>query len=76
MIKNIIANFIGKFWSILSGFLFIPLYINYLGFESYSIISFGLVISGLMAIMDAGLTATLSRELARKDNSHEDIPYN
>jgi len=72
MIKNIIANFIGKFWSILSGFLFIPLYINYLGFESYSIISFGLVISGLMAIMDAGLTATLSRELARKDNSHEE----
>jgi O-antigen/teichoic acid export membrane protein len=72
MIKNIIANFIGRFWGILSGFLFIPLYIHYLGFESYSIISFGLVIAGLMAILDAGLTATLSREFARTDNSYEE----
>jgi O-antigen/teichoic acid export membrane protein len=56
----------------LSGFLFVPLYIHYLGFESYSIISFGLVITGLMALLDAGLTATLSREFARKDNSKEE----
>ncbi len=72
MKKNIIANFIGRFWSILSNFLFIPLYIHYLGFESYSIISFTLVITGLMAVLDAGLTATLSREFARLDNSHND----
>jgi len=65
--KNILANFIGKFWSILSNFLFIPLYIRYLGFESYSIISFTLVIASIMAIMDSGLTATLSREFARSD---------
>lgn len=68
MKKNIIANFIGKFWSILSNFLFIPLYINYLGFESYSVISFTLMIAGIMAVLDSGLTATLSREFARKDN--------
>jgi O-antigen/teichoic acid export membrane protein len=72
MFKNIFANFLGRFWSILSNFLFIPLYINYLGFESYSIISFTLVISGLMAVLDAGLTATLSREFARIDNSFEE----
>jgi len=68
MIKNIIANFIGKFWSLLSNFLFIPLYIHFLGFESYSIISFTLVIAGLMIVLDAGLTATLSREFARTDH--------
>lgn len=72
MVKNIIANFIGRFWSILSNFLFIPLYIHYLGFESYSIISFTLVIAGLMAVLDAGLTATLSREFARLDNLQEE----
>jgi O-antigen/teichoic acid export membrane protein len=72
MKKNIIANFIGKFWSVLSNFLFIPLYINYLGFESYSIISFTLVIAGLMAVLEGGLTATLSREFARMDNSIAD----
>ena len=69
MIKNIFANFIGKFWSILSNFLFVPLYIHYLGFESFSIISFTLVIMGLMTILDGGLTATLSREFARNDNT-------
>lgn len=67
MLKNIIANLFGKFWSLLSNFLFIPLYIKFLGFESYSIISFTLMISGIMAILDGGLTATLSREFARKD---------
>lgn len=72
MKKNIIANFIGKFWSVLSNFLFIPLYIHYLGFESYSIISFTLVIAGLMAVLDGGLTATLSREFARMDNTLAD----
>jgi O-antigen/teichoic acid export membrane protein len=69
MKNNIIANFIGKFWSVLSNFLFIPLYIHYLGFESFSIISFTLMIGAFMAFLDGGLTATLSREFARLDNS-------
>lgn len=72
MKKNIIANFIGRFWGLLSNFLFIPLYIKFLGFDSYSIISFTLVLASLMALLDVGLTASLSRELARKDNSNED----
>jgi O-antigen/teichoic acid export membrane protein len=67
MLKNVIANFVGRFWSILSNFLFIPLYINLLGFESYSLISFSLIIAGVMAVLDAGFSATLSRELARAD---------
>ena len=69
MKKNILANFIGKFWSIFSNFLFIPIYIKYLGFESYSIISFSLMITGLMAVLDSGLTATLSREFSLKNNT-------
>lgn len=72
MLKNIIANIIGKFWSLFSVFIFVPLYIVFLGFESYSVISFTLVIAGLMAILDAGLTATLSREFARKDKTNSD----
>ncbi|MFA5300556.1 MAG: oligosaccharide flippase family protein, partial [Lutibacter sp.] len=48
------------------------LYIKFLGFESYAIISFTLIIAGVMAVLDAGLTATLSREFARNDQSIED----
>jgi O-antigen/teichoic acid export membrane protein len=71
MVKNIIANFVGKFWSLLSVFIFVPLYIQILGFESYAIISFMLVIAGVVTVLDAGLTATLSREFARADISQE-----
>jgi len=70
--NNIIANILGKLWSVLSGFLFIPLYINFLGFENYSLISFTLIIAGMMAVLDAGLTATLLREFARKDQTIEE----
>lgn len=71
MLKNILANFVGKFWSLLSVFIFVPLYIQILGFNSYSVISFILVIAGVVTVLDAGLTATLSREFARVDISQE-----
>jgi O-antigen/teichoic acid export membrane protein len=72
MFKNVIANLFGKFWGLLSNFVFIPIYIKLLGFDSYSIISFGLMISGILAVLDSGLTATLSREMSRSDNSSQD----
>jgi O-antigen/teichoic acid export membrane protein len=65
--KNIIANIIGKFWGLFSVFIFVPLYISILGFESYSLISFTLVIAGILAFLDSGLTSTLSRVMARND---------
>ena len=40
--------------------------------ESYSFISFTLIIAGLMAVLDAGLSATLSREFARIDTTHDE----
>ncbi|AYD47987.1 oligosaccharide flippase family protein [Arachidicoccus soli] len=73
MKKNIIANIVGKGWSLISNFVFIPLYIYFLGIQSYSIISFTLIIVGLMAMLDAGMTATLSREFAIKTNSKKDL---
>jgi O-antigen/teichoic acid export membrane protein len=69
LIKNIFANIFGKFWSFFSIFLFVPLYIKILGFESFSIVSFTLVIAALISVLDAGLTATLEREFARTDIS-------
>ena len=72
MIKNIFANFIGRFWGYLSAFLFTPIYIKLLGVESYSIISFSLVLSGFMFVLGAGLSTTLTREFALKTNSNND----
>lgn len=77
MKKNIIANFIGKIWGLFANFLFVPIYIKLLGFSSYSVISFTLVLAGIIAILDGGLTATLSREFARQDktNAQKKVTY-
>lgn len=69
MKKNIIANFFGRFWGILSNFFFIPIYIYFLNFNSYSIISFSLLIMAVMSILDGGITSSLSKEFSRKDIS-------
>ena len=63
--KNIIANYVGKLWGFVSIFIFIRFYIDLLGVESYAIINFYTVLLGLLVFADAGLTATLTRELAR-----------
>lgn len=63
--QNIISNYIGKVWGFLSVFVFVPVYIKILGIESYSIISFYTVILTILLFADAGLSATLSREMAK-----------
>lgn len=66
--RNIIANYIGRLWGFVSIFLFVRFYIDLLGIESYAIINFYAVILGLLVFADGGLTATLTRELARENS--------
>ncbi len=68
MYKNIIANYIGKFWGIISVLIFVPLYIKTLGIEAYAIINFYTVLLTIMYFADGGLTAALNREIASKNN--------
>jgi O-antigen/teichoic acid export membrane protein len=67
LIKNILANYIGKIWSFVSIFIFIRFYIDILGIQSYAIINFYAVILGILAFADSGLTVTLNRELAKEN---------
>jgi len=71
LLKNTVANTISRFWSIISIYLFVPLWIKYLGIEGYGIINFYTVLVTIFAFADAGLTATLTREFAR-----ENVPLN
>lgn len=66
--RNIIANYLGKIWAIVSVYIFIPLYIKLLGIESYAVINFYSVLLVIMFFADAGLSATLNREIARSDD--------
>ena len=63
--RNLIANYLGQGWSAAMGLAFIPLYIRYLGMESYGLIGIFAVMQAWLAMLDMGLTPTLNREMAR-----------
>ena len=62
---DIIANFAGKAWSALMALAFLPLYIRFLGIEAYGLIGVYVSLVALLAVLDMGLSTTLTRELAR-----------
>jgi O-antigen/teichoic acid export membrane protein len=63
--KNLTANYLGKGWVGLMGFAFIPLYIQYLGIESYGLIGIFAILNAWLALLDMGMAPTLNREMAR-----------
>ncbi len=63
--RNILANYIGRTWVVVSVYIFVPLYLKFLGIEAYGLIGFYSTLLGVLALADMGLTATLSREMAR-----------
>ncbi len=64
--RNIIANYLGRGWTALLSFVFVPLYIKFLGAEAYGLIGIYLSLLGLLAVMDLGLSTTLNRMLAQQ----------
>ncbi|MBM4328430.1 MAG: polysaccharide biosynthesis protein [Deltaproteobacteria bacterium] len=62
---NIAANFGGQLWTALMGFMFVPLYIKFMGIESYGLVGFCASLMALFTILDLGLSTTMVRETAR-----------
>lgn len=62
---NIIANYAGTFWSTLMSLIFVPLYIHFMGIESYGLVGVFASLLGIFALLDMGLSATMNREMAR-----------
>ncbi|HTZ41450.1 MAG TPA: oligosaccharide flippase family protein [Syntrophales bacterium] len=63
--KNIAANFAGSIWQTLMGLVFIPLYIHFMGIESYGLIGIFTMLQVIFGLLDVGLGNTLTREMAR-----------
>lgn len=63
--KNIIANYLGQGWTALMQLAFIPLYIKYLGMESYGLIGIFAILQAGLILLDLGMTPTINREMAR-----------
>ena len=62
--QNIIANFGGKAWQALMSLAFVPLYIKFMGIESYGLVGIFASLLALFGLLDMGLSTTLNRELA------------
>ena len=67
-IANTIANMASKIWSMVSIYIFVPLYIKYLGEEAYGLISFFTTMQMALNLLGLGLSSTLRREFALNIN--------
>jgi O-antigen/teichoic acid export membrane protein len=63
--RNILANIIARAWGVISVYLFVPIYLRFLGIEAYGIVGFYSTLLAVLAFADMGFTATLNREMAR-----------
>ena len=62
--KNSLSNVATKLWSMVSIYIFIPLYIKILGEASYGLVSFFATMQTALNILGLGLSNTLRREFA------------
>lgn len=63
--RNLISNYLGQGWVAAMSFAFIPVYVGSLGIEAYALIGFYAVLQGWLALLDFGMTPTMTREMAR-----------
>jgi O-antigen/teichoic acid export membrane protein len=63
--RNIVANFVGNATLAVLAIVFPPIVARLLGIESYGLIGIYASLSAGIAVLDLGLTATLTREMAR-----------
>ncbi len=66
--RNITANALSLLWVTLVGIIFVPVYINYIGIESYGLIGIYAVLQTWLSLLDMGLSPAITREMARKTN--------
>ncbi|MCT7539709.1 oligosaccharide flippase family protein [Aliarcobacter cryaerophilus] len=66
MIKiNIMANLVGKLYTAGISFLVLPIYLKYLGAESYGLVGIFGMIQAFALLLDSGITPMVTREIAR-----------
>jgi O-antigen/teichoic acid export membrane protein len=65
MKKDILANYVGQFWSAAMNVAFIPVYIAQIGLESFGLIGVLATLQASFALLDLGMTPLLGRETAR-----------
>ncbi len=71
--KNLVANLLGKSLSVALSLFFIPIYLKYLGVEAFGIIGVFGILQSIFMIADIGMSATLTREIARLSTLQKNV---
>ena len=62
---RVLADVSARIWSAIISFAVMPIYLSYLGTESFGIVSTFASLQAILALMDCSLSPSLTRELAR-----------
>lgn len=68
---NLAANLLGRALALLTTVAFLPVYLRLLGPSGYGLVGFYTALISVLALTDLGLSATLSRELARLSGAQD-----
>lgn len=63
--KNMMANLVGKLYTAGISFLVLPVYLKYLGAESYGLVGIFGMIQAFALLLDSGITPMVTREIAQ-----------
>ena len=63
--RNVSANYASQLYSIIVGVVMVPMYLKYMGTETYGLIGLFAILQLCVQSLDMGITPTLSREVAR-----------
>ena len=62
---NILASYASQIYLIVISIAILPIYMKYMGAEAYGLVGFFAMLQGLFALLDFGLTPTISRQTAQ-----------
>lgn len=71
--KSISASLLSNVWLVVLLILLTPFYVNILGIESYGLIGFYTSLVAILGILDMGISATATRELAWRSARPEEV---
>ncbi|MFW2136099.1 oligosaccharide flippase family protein [Chryseobacterium sp. TY4] len=69
-LAKLISNYGSKLWSMVSVFIFIPLYIKFLGTENYGLIGFYALLLGIISFADSGMSSAVIKEFSQDSSSN------
>ena len=62
--KNVLANYAGQAYTTLIGIVMLPFYLEFLGAEAYGLVGFFTLLNSWLALLVAGVSPALARQVA------------